>query len=273
MEEKIKRTLLFTLGILAVIVADIWIIEGMYLLLENLFPSIETIHSNIIYSGIATVEVLFFGGIYQKLYRGRGKTGSPQLANPISSLVVAFGAGGMALIWLILASDYLYEIPLIAKSLEIMNGAFDEMDSGLYLWSFLNVCLIGPMAEELMFRGLILNFLRKIWNRPWFFIGLSGILFGIWHGIFVQSVYTSLIGMVLGVVYYKTGKLRWPILIHVINNFLSTLPPVLQYDGVYLAIDNLSLLLILPTLYLLFQEEIQKKRIREKDRKEPSSDL
>lgn len=57
----------------------------------------------------------------------------------------------------------------------------------------LSACLIGPLAEEAIFRGAILRrLLEKKWN-PWYAIVISAIFFALAHGNFGQGM-TAIMG-------------------------------------------------------------------------------
>ena len=82
-------------------------------------------------------------------------------------------------------------------------------------------------------------------------IVLSGLMFGIWHGEFVQTVYTTFFGIALAVVYEYSGSLWVPIGMHILNNFTSTLPPALDTTSTYLLITRIEEICLLPTILLL----------------------
>ena len=108
------------------------------------------------------------------------------------------------------------------------------------LTSNLNVTMVGmiiygiflaPVVEEIIFRGLVINyFFRQSWW--WASIILSGLLFAFPHmgqiptnlaDLLSYLIYTSM-GIVLAVVYKKTGNLQDSIMIHFINNAITMLP-------------------------------------------------
>ena len=51
---------------------------------------------------------------------------------------------------------------------------------------------------------------------------MSSLLLGIVHLSFVQSVYATVMGLIAGIVYMKTRKLIWPVIIHITINTLAT---------------------------------------------------
>lgn len=82
------------------------------------------------------------------------------------------------------------------------------------------VVIMGPIMEEIIFRGLILRELRK--NLPiTAAIIIQGVLFGIYHLNMLQSIYTAFIGIMLGFVFAWTGSIWASIIVHVFSNFTN----------------------------------------------------
>lgn len=82
--------------------------------------------------------------------------------------------------------------------------------------AFLCVCIIGPVMEELVFRRFMLGSLARYGEK--LALLTSALLFGLFHGNFSQFFYAFGLGLILGYAYLKTGKLRWPILLHMVFN-------------------------------------------------------
>ena len=81
---------------------------------------------------------------------------------------------------------------------------------------------LTPVAEELIFRGLLTNlFFRP--NALWSKMVLSGIVFSLAHTstTLVSFLLYCFMGMVLTYVYRQSGSLKNSILIHGINNFVA----------------------------------------------------
>ncbi len=92
------------------------------------------------------------------------------------------------------------------------------------------ICVIPPIVEELLFRGLVLQSLRKYGNG--FAIVGSAMLFGLYHGNFVQMVFAFIAGLVMALVVVRTGSLWTSIVIHFLNNSISyALEMVQRYNG------------------------------------------
>lgn len=100
----------------------------------------------------------------------------------------------------------------------IMEQTFDILQAG---WlGILCISIFGPIIEELVFRGAITRVLLKKYN-PTKAIIISALIFGIIHINPVQVITATLIGLLLGWIYYKTASLIPCILIHIVNNSLS----------------------------------------------------
>lgn len=80
--------------------------------------------------------------------------------------------------------------------------------------------IIYPISEEVIFREWIYNFLKK---RTKFYNIIQAFLFGLYHFILVQSIYTFISGIFLGNVKRKTNSLETVIFCHSFYN-LSGLP-------------------------------------------------
>lgn len=84
------------------------------------------------------------------------------------------------------------------------------------------VGIFGPIAEELVFRGMVFRTLRK--GFPFAVAALlSGVCFGIYHMNWVQGVYASCLGVVLAFVYERTQSILGAILFHIFFNCSSYL--------------------------------------------------
>lgn len=83
--------------------------------------------------------------------------------------------------------------------------------------SVLCIAVLVPIAEEIIFRGLLDNALQR-YLRPWFSIAVTALLFALIHlqPEFMPQLF--FMGVVLGWTKYKTGTLWAPVLLHILNN-------------------------------------------------------
>ena len=73
--------------------------------------------------------------------------------------------------------------------------------------------VVSPVAEEIVFRGVIYNRIRKCFRAAPSVL-LCGILFGVYHGNLVQGIYGCVLGTVITLVYEWDGSLLAPVLFH-----------------------------------------------------------
>ena len=80
--------------------------------------------------------------------------------------------------------------------------------------------VVGPLTEEIIFRGVILRGLLGRYRR-WTAIIVSAVLFALMHGNPVQLPVALGLGLVLGWVYVRTRSLGLCFLGHALNNALA----------------------------------------------------
>jgi len=97
---------------------------------------------------------------------------------------------------------------------------------------FLYAWLVGPVCEEIIFRGLLWGALERLqWGR-WAVFGLSTAVFAVSH---LEPLRTSLlivIGIPIGLARLVTGRLGASVVAHQVNNFLPALTVLLVSLGV-----------------------------------------
>lgn len=106
---------------------------------------------------------------------------------------------------------------------EAIVAFYEEVFAGIDpIFMFLGVVLIGPICEEIVFRGIILEGLLKNYSHQKAVV-FSAVIFGLIHLIPIQVINAFFMGIVLGWIYLKTRSLWVCIALHVINNGLSVL--------------------------------------------------
>lgn len=87
----------------------------------------------------------------------------------------------------------------------------------------ISLAFLGPLLEEVLFRGAIQGLLMRYFGRPWPAIIVAALVFGVFHMNPVQIVYATLLGIVFGWIFYRTGSLMSVIVGHVLNNSLAVI--------------------------------------------------
>ncbi|MGN6712846.1 lysostaphin resistance A-like protein [Anaerocolumna jejuensis] len=105
---------------------------------------------------------------------------------------------------------------------EKYGDLMDKLGMGNSLASFLYVGIIGPIAEELIFRGVTFHKARKV--LPFFAANiLQALLFGIYHMNIIQGLYAFAIGLCFGLVRYVFHTLAASIALHMSVNLSGIL--------------------------------------------------
>jgi hypothetical protein len=94
------------------------------------------------------------------------------------------------------------------------------------------MAVIPAVSEEFFFRGLLLGDLLKGKVHPVLAVGLTGFIFAISHAQFENTLAIWALGSFLGYLYYVSGSLWLPIMVHFVNNFLALLLKYLFNLGV-----------------------------------------
>jgi hypothetical protein len=93
-------------------------------------------------------------------------------------------------------------------------------DAWTFTLTFLGLCVLVPLAEEMAFRGVI----QQIFSRnmgPVLGFLLAGLAFGAVHLNAHLLVSISFFGVFLGFVYYATGNLAYTIVAHSLFNAVA----------------------------------------------------
>ena len=97
----------------------------------------------------------------------------------------------------------------------LMDDVDSASDLSMTLSMFLYASIIGPITEELVFRGFVLRSLQKYGKV--LAIIVSSLLFGLFHDNLAQLILAIGVGLILGYVTCEYS-IKWAILLHIINN-------------------------------------------------------
>lgn len=126
-------------------------------------------------------------------------------------------------------------------------------NTGIDLWINLVVVAVMPaISEELLFRGLILRIFRSMFGNIHAAIWMTAIVFA---GIHLQAyniVPMIMMAAIFGYVYYFTGSLWVPILLHFLNNASYILMKRYDVASDSAAIEPIYVLAFLAAGILLF---------------------
>ena len=116
-----------------------------------------------------------------------------------------------------------YFIPSSSNQISL-NETIEMMGRQELPYFLLIVCFIGPISEELIYRGVLMTTFFK--NSPWYGdVLLSAIIFGYIHINFALTPLAFFIyasgGLILAILYRMTKTLYYPILVHILINITA----------------------------------------------------
>ena len=117
--------------------------------------------------------------------------------------------------------------------------------------------ILGPILEELCFRGVTYGLFEKAGLRPGLVILFSSLLFGAMHLILIQVLYAAFLGMFLGYLRYKYRSIKITIVAHILFNFTGTYISLLieEYfapsDAVMLILGGIAMFVLVAAIVLI----------------------
>lgn len=101
----------------------------------------------------------------------------------------------------------------------LMEEQFLDMSKSLI--GIVSIAIAAPIVEELIFREGIEGHLLRIGSKPWMAICFSALAFGAIHMNPAQVPFAFIIGIILGILYWRTGNVILCCLLHFINNSVA----------------------------------------------------
>lgn len=128
-------------------------------------------------------------------------------------------------------------VTVLSGFLVLSSLVFDRSPQGVYM--LLYACILTPVFEEILFRGILWGYLKEDGKREWLVLAAVTLLFGLWHIGYIDSIawrvqeggllfamgMKVLIGFVLGtftgLTRLKSGTVYYGILIHSVWNVFA----------------------------------------------------
>ena len=139
----------------------------------------------------------------------------------------------------------------MAQAVELPDNLEAQMaQMAKNLFGMFAIAVLGPVLEEVLFRGAIQGFLMRKFNNPWVGIVIASAIFGIVHMNPIQVFYAFFLGLVFGWLYYRTGSLMPCIVGHVLNNSLAAVTMYFGIDEVEIASEMSAASEVVSVLFL-----------------------
>lgn len=114
-----------------------------------------------------------------------------------------------------------YAIEYLSKLLQAGSAKYEQVETIQYsvpLWLGLVLYgLVSPMAEEMVFRGVVYNRMKRFYDIPYCVI-LSAMLFGAFHANLPQFLYGTCMGILIALSYEKAQCFAAPVAFHMAAN-------------------------------------------------------
>ena len=124
-----------------------------------------------------------------------------------------------------LVGSLLASLMTMGTAVNRLETVIGRMDLPLAVY----MVLIGPLAEELFFRGALLPRMTRYGEKT--ALILSALFFALYHVNLYQLFYAFGIGLMLGALYLKTGSVRAGYLLHASVNLLGGVVPNLVLNA------------------------------------------
>ncbi len=214
----VRGVLFYELIMFLIIIADIT--RRIIIVSRNADFNVNAVLDEALKSGISSIIAVILGMAFLFFYFGKSDSRKLvfytrdkmngrsflKLLTVFMSAQAAFSllGGGMELGF----NQFGYSIMGEIKDASVNSSTFSM---------FFYAALLGPVSEEIIFRGFVMRGFEK-YGAPYAVV-MSAVIFGLFHGNLIQSIFAGLVGLVLG---YTTMKysIKWAVLLHVINNFV-----------------------------------------------------
>ena len=132
------------------------------------------------------------------------------------------------------------------------------------IYTMISVTIIIPIFEEILFRGLIFDQLKRGFNVIVAII-LQAIIFGLFHFNPVQTMYTIVLGIILGVIVTWSNSIIGSMIGHITYNIVGILvmPMIVYYVGDYTVIYAIigSILLIVGLILIYKTYKVSNRKV------------
>lgn len=166
--------------------------------------------------------------------RGNGPVLDLGLAYRWADVKVGLKLGGLGIVLTVIATVIWSKIVGAKDATSAINSVVDggRMPITAAVVMFLFVWLVGPICEEIIFRGLLWGAIqRQQWGR-WAAFALSTAIFAASHLEPIRTTLLLVIAVPIGLARLRTGRLPASVVAHQMNNFLPALAMLLVAMGV-----------------------------------------
>ena len=191
--------------------------------------------------GWLSIIALFVGSFMMLIVRGKRlftkdltKTSSKiNLMDFFKMLWIILGINAIITLVSFLLTLFLESVGYSSGSEDVITSQFMDFSGILY------VVILGPILEEIIFRGALLRALEPFGQN--FAIVVSSLAFGLYHLMLFQGIFAFFVGIILGYCAIRFS-IKWAMILHMVNNAFAMLISYVDIDALII-IAVLALLL------------------------------
>lgn len=125
--------------------------------------------------------------------------------------------------WRFLLACFLVGVVVLVGLQFLLSGVpalKPQPDAAAFVVAILVTSPIQAAAEEVFFRGYLMQVLGLVWRREWFAVVGSALLFALFHGTQNPPLFFHrfMFGLIMGALVWRTGGLEASIGAHIANN-------------------------------------------------------
>jgi len=167
---------------------------------------------------LVSVIIILISRKWFKISLRRDLFTKPQQSKNIF-LLAPLAVMGVGAIGGFITQIYLYLFEKAEIPINMPDFSFPENDLLGSILMVVYVCILAPLTEEIIFRGIILKTTQK--HGDLYAIILSSIMFSLFHGNLQQFIFPFFMGLLLGFITVKTRSIIPAIVCHAFSNSFS----------------------------------------------------
>jgi membrane protease YdiL (CAAX protease family) len=136
----------------------------------------------------------------------------------------ALGLAAVSLVVIFVGAALLLALTNAGDEQNLTPEEWDGSRAGQYAASFVAIVLIGPIVEELLYRGLGMSLLAPYGTAV--AVGVTAVLFGVGHGLLLSLGAFVWFGIVVGALRLRTASLYPCIVVHCAFNAVGMTVPL-----------------------------------------------
>ena len=174
-----------------------------------------TLFAFILAAALAVLLLWLFFAVRKKNFAEEIGWNAQEPFSLTAPFVFGFGIAAVCSFLLgLLGAFFVSVLPGAEEAFQAYEENMGTLTSDSLILNFLSTVIFAPLAEEVVFRGLVYTRLRRAFPK-WAAVVTAGIVFGLVHGNLIQILYAAPLGMLLCLIYEKYRSIWGSLAVHV----------------------------------------------------------